>query len=69
MKNNDRIRGVDINKMSEEEFQQVMDKLGKKVSEKIKSAFEESNKLLNVYGLKVVFNYELRPLENTKKEE
>ena len=49
----DRKRQVDVDKLNEEQLQQLIDKLGSKVRGMVDETCERANKLLNVYGLQV----------------
>jgi hypothetical protein len=44
-------RKIDIEKLTEEQFEAAVQAVGKKVNEKVDAVCEEANKLLKRYGL------------------
>lgn len=53
----DRKRNLEV--LSQEQLTQLEEKLSQKLTEILKNAHEEANKLLNLYGMKVKIAYEL----------
>lgn len=60
-----RKREVDVEKMGVEQVDQLSQKLGDKVSEILNKTCEECNRLLNIYGLEIEVNYNIK--EKKKK--
>jgi hypothetical protein len=48
----DRIRKVNINKMSDEELEALEERIGKKITNITDDAVEQANKILKIYGLR-----------------
>jgi hypothetical protein len=55
----ERIRKIDIESVSEEQFLQIEQMLRKKIKEKVEQAVADMNKYLNVYGLEVVLGVQI----------
>lgn len=62
----DRIKKVDVEKMDIETVENLSVQLGDKVAKIMKKSIEESNELLNIYGLEVGLT--IKP-KSTKLEE
>jgi len=63
----DRVRKVDISKLTPEEADQIGEQLGEKLREIADRACDEANKISKIYGLEVVMQFCLRP-ENHKTD-
>lgn len=48
----DRVRKVDINKLSDEELLALEERIGKKITNITDDAVKQANKILNIYGLR-----------------
>lgn len=59
----DRIRRIDVEKLSDEDCKNIEDGLSKKIKEITEKAVSEANKYLNVYGMKAVMVIEFKPME------
>ena len=75
MSNNDRIKKVDVENLSDDQFDQVTKALKEKVVDIIKEnkptldeVAGELNKYLNVYGLKAELGYNIVKNEQQNKE-
>lgn len=62
---NERKRQVDLEKLDIENLDAIGEKLGNRVNVILKDALQNCNKILNIYGLEIVFGYELK---ETKKD-
>lgn len=60
MKVKDRIRKVDINKLSQEAINRLQDDLGKKIGKILDEAKLEADSLLNIYGCEIELGYEVK---------
>jgi len=55
----ERIRKIDIESVSEEQFLQIEQMLRKKIKERVEQAVADMNKYLNVYGLEVLLGVQI----------
>jgi len=62
---NQRVRTIDIEKLSSEQLQAIEAKLINKVSPIVAKAIEDANKFLNPYGLSAKIGFEI--IESTQK--
>jgi len=56
----DRTRKVDVNKLSEEQFTRILEKVNVKLTEITEKAVREANEILNIYGLETKLQF-LKP--------
>ena len=59
----DRERKMDINKLSNEQADELSAQLGKEIGRIMDEANLQCNKILNIYGLCTQINYQLKPVE------
>lgn len=59
----DRMKKVDLNKMSENELVELEVKLGNKTSEILNQASKDINKVLNIYGLQAKVSYVIEEIQ------
>ena len=64
-----RERKIDVNKLSNEQLEELQNKLSKKVSEIANNAVNEANKYLKVYGLEARMVLEIGTLGEFSKQE
>ena len=59
----ERIRKVDVKKLSEADLKNIEDGISKKMKEITDRAITEANRYLNIYGYQAVMAIEFKPLE------
>jgi len=60
---NQRVRTIDVNKLSEEQISVIEEKLIEKINPIVVQAIMDANKFLNPYGLKAVMAFEITQKE------
>jgi hypothetical protein len=56
---NQRVRTIDVDKLSSEQVQAIEKKLVEKINPIVAKAIEDANKFLNPYGLKALMSFEV----------
>lgn len=64
-----RIRKVDLTKLTPEQAEQLGDQIGAKIREKVDQTVEEVNNFLKIYGMKAKMQIALEPLQEEPKGE
>lgn len=59
----DRIKKVDLDKLSEKRVDELGVQIGNKLKEVLEETQKKANEIANVYGLKVNIHYKIEPLE------
>lgn len=57
----DKERKVNVEKMSNEQVDNLSERLGNKIADILNKAAEDCNRLMNVYGLEILVNYKMKP--------
>lgn len=64
-----RIRKVDMEKLTPEQAEELSNQIGAKLRELIDKTVEEANNFLKIYGMKAKMQVALEPLEQEPKGE
>ena len=59
-----RQRKVDLEQMDNESVDAISAKIGKKVEVILKKALNDCNSILNIYGLKIEFGYQIQQIKD-----
>jgi len=62
-----RKRTIDVEKMSPEQAQRTADQLSGEINKIMKNAYDESNKLLNIFGMKLEYGFEIMAKDEKAK--
>lgn len=70
LKLEDRKRFVDVNKLTEEQFEKTMETVNRKLTEITERAVKEANEILNIYGLETKLQFlKPYPIEGDSKKD
>jgi hypothetical protein len=64
----ERIRKVDVEKLSDQDLKNVEDMISKKMKEITEKAIVEANRYLNVYGYEAIMAIQFKPKEEESLE-
>lgn len=67
MSSNDKIRKVDVEKLSSDRIDNLGVQIGDKLAKILQKASDDANRFLTVYGLEVKLTYKLAQKEATKE--
>lgn len=65
----ERIKKVDLESVSEEQFEIIQEMLNKKMTEIVNKAVSDANKYLNVYGIQARMVLELKPVQPISQDQ
>jgi hypothetical protein len=63
-----RERRVNAENLSDEQLQQLSEAIGQKLRELCDNACEQANRILEVYGMKAMMQFEIKPKDFDKKQ-
>jgi len=62
----ERVRKVDLEKLSEEEADQLSQRIGEKLRQIMDKACDEANRIAQIYGIQVKMQFLIEPLNQTE---
>jgi len=68
MANERRVRKVNVDTIPVDQIDNLSEQLGDKVSVIINKASEDINKILNIYGLQIMIQYNLKEMDINKSK-